>query len=292
MAERLEIDALRALQAIAACGGVTKAAEKLGLSQSAVSHKIKRLEGALDCNLLARQVRGPLFTDAGKRLHDYAVRITSLHDEALADLGKKSLEGTIRLGMTEDSTISDIAGILGRFTRLYPSVSVRTRTSQSMNIQEWLLAGELDLAMMQVFQEDVCHEDQLLFRDSLHWVKSRDFVLELNSPIPFLSFDRNCFYRKWGLSDGQRNGHTFERVFECPSAAGIKSAVRSGLGVALLNGMHLTPDIEVIEDVFPAPPDIAFVARIDSRSRSAPVRALVAEIDREFQRPVSSGAAG
>ena len=78
MVERLEIDALRALRAIRAHGGVTKAASHLGLSQSAVSHKIKRLEAALDCTLLARQAGGPLFTDAGARLHDYAVRITNL----------------------------------------------------------------------------------------------------------------------------------------------------------------------------------------------------------------------
>lgn len=291
MAERLEIDALRALQAIAVHGGVTKAAEKLGLSQSAVSHKIKRLENALDCSLLARQAGGPLFTDAGRRLHDYSVRIVSLHDEALADLGKKSLDGTIRLGITEDVATSDIAGVLGRFTRLYPSVSVRTRTSQSLNVQEWLQEGELDLAMMQVFQDDICPEDRILFDDSLHWVKSRDFELDLTSAVPFLSFDSNCFYRMWGLSDGQRHGHTFEKVLECPSAAGIQSAVRSGLGVALLNGMHLTPDIEVLEDVFPAPPGIAFVARINPKSQSAPVKALIAEIEREFQKPMSLSAA-
>ncbi len=199
---KLEIDALRALRAIGTHGGVTRAADHLGLSQSAVSHKIKRLENALDCNLLARQARGPLFTEAGRRLHDYALRIVNLHDEALADLGKKSLDGTIRLGMTEDATTSDIVEILGRFTRLYPAVNVRIRTSQSLNVQAWLNAGELDLAMMQVFKEDVRQDDQPLFVDSLHWVKSRDLELDTSKPIPFLSFDNNCFYRKWGFSEG------------------------------------------------------------------------------------------
>ncbi|MFK8035968.1 MAG: LysR family transcriptional regulator [Hyphomicrobiales bacterium] len=286
MNERLEIDALRALQAIAVHGGVTKAAEKLGLSQSAVSHKIKRLESALDCNLLARQAGGPLLTDAGKRLHDYGVRIIRLHDEALADLKKKSLDGTIRLGMTEDAATSDIAGILAQFTRLYPSVNVRTRTSQSLNIQEWLRNDELDLAMVQVFQDDIRSDDQQLFNDSLYWVKSRDFKLDLNTPVPFLSFDDNCFYRKWGFTEGLLNGHTFETVLECPSAAGIQSAVRSGLGVALLNGMHLSPDIEVIKDEFPTPPNITFVVRINPQNQTAPVKALLTEIARGFQKLV------
>lgn len=283
LTERLEIDALRALRAIGTNGGVTKAAKQLGLSQSAVSHKIKRLESALDCTLLARQSGGPLFTDPGRRLHDYALRIINLHDEALADLGKKTLDGTIRLGMTEDATTSDIAGILGRFTRLYPSVGVRMRTSQSLNVQAWLHADELDLAMMQVFTKDVEPDDQILFDDSLHWVKSRDFEMDLSRPIPFLSFDNNCFYRKWGFTEGLQKGHSFDKILECPSAAGIQSGVRSGLGIALLNGMHITDDMEVIENVFPSPPAITFVARVNPKRRSAPIKVLVSEIAREFR---------
>ncbi len=288
MASKLEIDALRALRTIGTHGGVTKAANQMGLSQSAVSHKIRRLENALDCDLLARQAGGSLFTEAGKRLHDYALRIISLHDEALADLGKKSLDGTIRLGMTEDATTSDIAGILGRFTRLYPSVNVRTRTSQSLNVQTWLDSGELDLEMMQVFKEDVCENDLVLFEDSLHWVKSCDLVLDPSRSIPFLSFDNNCFYRKWGFSEGLQQGHSFEKVLECPSAAGIQSGVRSGLGIALLNGLHITPDIEIIKNLLPTPPSITFVARTNPKSRSASVKTLVNEIAREFQEPPSS----
>lgn len=290
MAERLEIDAMRALCAIGTSGGVTNAARQLGVSQSAVSHKIKRLERALDCTLLARQSGGPLFTEAGKRLHDYAIRIVNLHDEALSDLGKKNLKGAIRLGMTEDATTSDIVGILGRFTRLYPSVSVRTRTSQSLNVQAWLQADELDLAMMQVFTTDVEPQDQVLFDDTLHWVKSKDYELDLSRPIPFLSFDTNCFYRKWGFSEVLQEGRSFEKVLECPSAAGIQSGVRSGLGIALLNGMHVTEDVDVIESLFPSPPSITFVARINPKSRSAPINALITEIAREFRSPASLSA--
>ncbi|MEP0943910.1 MAG: LysR family transcriptional regulator [Rhizobiaceae bacterium] len=282
MPERLEIDAMRALLAILECGGVTRAAERLGLSQSAVSHKMRRLEQSLNCDLLARRAGGPLLTDAGERLCAYARRMMDLHDEAIADLGRKQLAGTIRLGMTEDTTTSDISRILGRFVRLYPEVSVRTRTSQSLNVQEWLQAGELDIAVMQVFSNDVQPDDLVLFDDSVNWVKSAGFDLNPSQPVPFLSFDTNCFYRQWGFAEGQALGHRFEKVLECPSAAGIQSAVRSGLGVALLNGMHLTPDMELVEGVFPPPPAITFVARRHPRGRSAPINALIEEIAREY----------
>src|SRR5215510_6732838 len=82
-AQRLDIDALRALCAIEDSGGVTRAAELLGLSQSAVSHKVKRLESSLECELLRRRPGAPLFTAAGQDLLAYAKRILGIHDEAL-----------------------------------------------------------------------------------------------------------------------------------------------------------------------------------------------------------------
>ena len=70
---RLDIDALRALRAIQQHGGVTRAAEALGLTQSAVSHKVKRLETSLDCDLLNRRAGAPMFTSAGQDLLDLSL---------------------------------------------------------------------------------------------------------------------------------------------------------------------------------------------------------------------------
>jgi molybdate transport repressor ModE-like protein len=281
MAERLDIEGLRALLAIATHGGVTRAAEHLALSQPAVSHKIKRLETVLDCDLLARRAGGPLFTEAGERLLDYAQRMMDLHDEALAALGKKTLAGTIRLGMTEDTTGGDVARILGRFTRLHPATRVRTRISQSLTLNDWLAAGEIDIAVMQIFRHEVRPDALVLYQDRLHWIKSHDLQLDLSGPVPFLAFDSNCFYKHWANAEGAQAGHRFEAVLECPSAAGILSSVRSGLGVALMNGLHLSPDMEVIEGIFPDPPPIAYVVRTRPKTRNDAVQALVREISRE-----------
>lgn len=129
---RLDIDALRALRAIQQHGGVTRAAEALGLTQSAVSHKVKRLETSLDCDLLNRRAGAPMFTSAGQDLLDYAARILGLHDEALLSLTKTDLAGRIQLGLTEDTTCTDLSRILGRFHRLHPQVAVRTKVRMSV----------------------------------------------------------------------------------------------------------------------------------------------------------------
>ena len=138
MNRRLEISALQTLCAVQDHGGVTRASEHLSLSQSAVSHKIKRLESSIDCELLSRRAGAPALTAEGERLVAYARRILALHDEALLSLGKRSLSGKIRLGMTEDTTSSDLSRILGRFTRLHPNISVRTHVRQSLMLEREL----------------------------------------------------------------------------------------------------------------------------------------------------------
>lgn len=281
---RLDIDALRAVRAIRQHGGVTRAAEALGLTQSAVSHKIKRLEGSLDCEILARRPGAPVFTKQGEELLNYAERILSLHDEALLSLTKTNLSGRILLGLTEDTTCSDLSRILGRFHRLHPQVSVRTRVRMSLVLRAMLDRGELDAAIIQVFAHEIRPADVVLFREGLHWVKSRELTLAPDGAVPFLSFDDDCFYRRWALDIGQDGGAMLETVFECTSAAGITAAVNAGLGVALLSDRHLRPEMEVIVDRLPKPPTLAYVIRRASKTRNPALDSLIAEVNTEICR--------
>lgn len=280
MNERLDIEALRALLAVAEQGGVTRAAEHLGLSQPAVSHKIRRMEEALGCKLLARRAGGPLLTEEGERLLIYAQRMSDLHDEAVAALGQRPLSGALRLGLTEDVTASQLTRIMGRFARVHPNVQLRTRISQSLTLQAWLEAGEIDLAVMQIFQSDLHEHDVVLLEDNLHWIKSPDLELEAGAPVPLVAFDDQCFYKHWALKEGARAGLPFVTALECPSTAGVLAAVRAGLGVALMNGRHLDDGLERVEGLFPAPPSIAYVAR--GGRRNAVAKALAEAIGREI----------
>lgn len=96
--------------------------------------------------------------------------------------------------------------------------------------------GELDAAIVQVFTHEVRPSDLVLYREGLHWVKHPELMIPQGEPIPFLSFDDECFYRQWALDMGQENV-VLETVFECSSAAGIVSAVNATMGVALLTAL-------------------------------------------------------
>ncbi|MCE6957704.1 LysR family transcriptional regulator [Cereibacter sphaeroides] len=276
---RLDIDALRVLRAIHQHGGITRAAEALGLTQSAVSHKVKRLETSLDCELLTRRSGAPLFTGAGEDLLDYAKRILGLHDEALLSLTRTDLAGRILLGLTEDTTCSDLSRILGRFHRLHPQVAVRTKVRMSLVLREMLDRGELDAAILQVFAHEVRPTDVVLFREALNWVKLAGVPLPEDGPIPFLCFDDDCFYRHWAMDIGQDDGALLETVFECASAAGIVAGVLAGLGIALISERHLRPEMEIIRTRLPSPPALAYVVRRARKTRNPALDSLVSEIE-------------
>lgn len=280
---RLEIDALRALSAIRNHGGITRAATALGLSQSAVSHKIKRLEVSLDCELLGRKPGAPMFTAAGEDLLEYAGRILGLHDEALLSLSKTPLAGRLLLGFTEDTACTDLARILGRFRRLHPNVTVRSKVRMSLVLRGMLERGELDAAIVQVFNHEVRPTDVVLYREGLHWVKHPELVIRQNEPIPFLSFDDDCFYRQWAFDLGQDDA-ILETVFECSSAAGIVSAVNATMGVALLSERYIHGEMQIIADRLPLPPSLAYVVRRARKSRNPALDNLVREIERDAGR--------
>lgn len=275
MTQRLETDALRVLCAVQDHGGITRASEKLALTQSAVSHKIRRLERSIDCALLTRRSGAPLLTEDGQRLLGYARRIVALHDEALQSISRQPLSGHVRLGMTEDVTSSDLSRILGRFTRLHPEVSVRTHVRQSLVLQNELQRGEIDLGIMQLFAHQVQPGDVELYSDKLHWVRAHDLNLPASGPVPFLAYDDQCFFLQWAM---QQHEPALETVLQCASSAGIASAVQAGIGVSLLPERYVTDEMAVLGAPFPAPPRLAYVVRVGARARTRPVKALAREI--------------
>jgi len=280
---RLDIDALRVLSALRQHRGITRAAAALGLSQSAVSHKIKRLEISLDCELLGRKRGGPMFTAAGEELLEYAGRILGLHDEALLSLSKTTLVGRLLLGFTEDTACTDLARILGRFRRLHPDVTVRSKVQMSLALRRMLERGELDAAIVQVFSHEVRPTDVVLHRQRLHWVKHAELLIEENLPVPFLSFGDDCFYRQWALDVGQEDA-VLETIFECSSTAGIVSAVNARMGVALLSDRYIHGGMQILSNRLPPPPSLAYVVRRARKPRNPALDNLVQEIQRGVDR--------
>jgi DNA-binding transcriptional LysR family regulator len=236
---RLDIDSLRTFKTVLELGGVTRAAQRLNITQSAVSHKLARLEGRIGRPILLKRNGGIGPTAEGESLLDYAERLIALHDEAAERFRPSRLAGHVRLGATEDTIGEKLAGILGRFRRLHPQVALSIRMAQSLVLQRWLDAAEIDLAIMQAFVGEKRRGDRELWREDLIWVGAADHSVELGSTVPFVSFDENCFYRQAARKALAKKGRTLDVVLECPSVSGVTAGVRHGLGVGLIGRRYL-----------------------------------------------------
>lgn len=101
----MELRQLRQFMAIAECGTMREAADYLLVSQSALSHSLKALEGELDCQLFERTNRNLVLTPYGKTLLRYARSISSDVDAAMADLQAMKRAEANRVRIVCDSLI-------------------------------------------------------------------------------------------------------------------------------------------------------------------------------------------
>jgi DNA-binding transcriptional LysR family regulator len=124
--QRGRLDDLQAFVAVARERSFTKAAAKLGVSQSALSHTLRELEERLGVRLLSRTTRSVAPTEAGERLlRNIGPRFEEIEAEvaAVSELREKPA-GTIRITATENATETILVPKLARLLREYPDIKV------------------------------------------------------------------------------------------------------------------------------------------------------------------------
>jgi DNA-binding transcriptional LysR family regulator len=124
--QRGHLDDLLAFLAVAREGSFTKAAAKLGVSQSALSHTMRELETRLGVRLLSRTTRSVAPTEAGERLlHSLGPRFDEIDAElvAVSELRERPA-GSIRITATEYALDTILWPKLVKFLRQYPDIKV------------------------------------------------------------------------------------------------------------------------------------------------------------------------
>jgi LysR family transcriptional regulator for metE and metH len=122
----LELRHLRLLQAIADAGGLTAAAERLHLTQSAVSHQLKALEDALGLPLVERGGRPVALAPAGRRLLDLARATQPLVDGALRDLARlhEGAAGELRIAVECHTCYDWLMPAMDAYRDVWPAVEL------------------------------------------------------------------------------------------------------------------------------------------------------------------------
>ncbi|WP_433274854.1 LysR family transcriptional regulator [Pseudonocardia xinjiangensis] len=141
---------LRVLLAVAEQGGFTLAAERIGMSQPAVSRAVATLEDELGTSLFTRRRDGITLTEAGHRAVFHArgalTHFDLLRTEVAAIGGQ--VTGTLRLASVPSATGTLIAPQLGTFAERYPQVQVRLFEGEEPEVRTWLDQGAADVGVI------------------------------------------------------------------------------------------------------------------------------------------------
>jgi LysR family nitrogen assimilation transcriptional regulator len=146
----MELESLRLLVSVADHASFTRAATKSGMTQSALSRQVQRLEREFNARLLYRDGRGVKLTEAGKRLVDLGKHIFRSVEELKEDLlvASSRFRGTVTLGLPPSFGSAISVALVRRFSKDYPEARLHVVVAYSGALADWLEAGQIDVAVL------------------------------------------------------------------------------------------------------------------------------------------------
>ncbi|WP_294771455.1 LysR substrate-binding domain-containing protein [uncultured Rhodoferax sp.] len=146
----MELRQLRYFIAIADCGSFSKAAERVFIAQSALSHQMAQLEDELGASLFHRSRRGVELTDAGSRFLPHAVSILRQADDAVASVrsGASAPSGKVVFGLPHSASNALALPLLRAVREQLPLVQLELTEELTGNLSKQLRSGQINLAVL------------------------------------------------------------------------------------------------------------------------------------------------
>ena len=279
-----EFDLLRSFVAVSENGGFTRAAERVGRTQSTISLQIKKLEDNLGKRVFERDGRTLQLTPDGEVLLTYARRLLQIADEARARLTEPEIQGSVRLGTPEDFATVYLPDVLARFARNHPLVNLEVNCNFSFNLLEGFGRGEYDLVLVKREPQGPAGGTSV-WRDTLVWVASPSVSLDSDGSIPLILAPAPDVYRKRALAALEAMGRQWRIVFTSPSSEGLLAAVRAGLGVTVLSKSMVPDGLKLLESAqgLPTLPDTEIALYLAPGALSLASQLLAEDIKRSLE---------
>ncbi|MEM6486950.1 MAG: LysR family transcriptional regulator [Pseudomonadota bacterium] len=251
MIRNLDLTALRSLVTVADLGGITKAANRLNLTQSAVSMQLKRLEEGLGQPLLDRTARTVALTPQGEQLLSYARRLLSLNDEALGRLTAGEFEGEVRFGVPADIVYPHVPAILKRFDRAFPRMRLSLISSNTRELRAMMTEGKADVILTTESTRDP--GGITLSAQRLVWIGAPGGSAARQRPLR-LAFEQACIFRHWAQQALDDAGIPWEMAVDTGSTRTVEASVSADLTVHVLLENAVTAQFEKIDPSLGLPP--------------------------------------
>ncbi|WP_145946014.1 LysR family transcriptional regulator [Paenibacillus sp. Y412MC10] len=220
---------------------LTKAADQLNLTQSAVSRAIISLELELGIQLLTRGRSSVRLSHDGERLWKYMKEMLQLQENMLQEVDqiKGLVRGTVTIGTFTSVSIHWLPDILQRFQQKYPQIEIRLLDGHYQDIERWITDGTADFGFVNMPSSHGL-ETTMLIQDRMVCVMPADHKHNVKSTIslediadePFIMPAKGCDTDVRAWFDGHA---AVPRVrFELEDDHAIMAMVRCGLGVSIL----------------------------------------------------------
>ncbi|CAD6554119.1 HTH-type transcriptional regulator GltC [Paraburkholderia metrosideri] len=228
----LDLDVMAMIVAVADTGNISRAAEVVHRSQSAVSMQIKTLETALGKPLFVRKPRNVVPTQDGEVLLTYARRMLALRDEAWAAVVRPDVTGRVSIGVPDDYASSLLPPILKKFSVTYPKVEIQVVGLPSVALAPMVKDGSVDL---------VCAtrvkglSGEFIRFEPMEWAAAPSaHEIWQERPLPIAVFLPGSVARENAIRSLERAKITYRTSYESPSLLGLISMAEAGLAVVSL----------------------------------------------------------
>lgn len=274
-------------------GGFGRAAERLHMTQPAVSGRISQIEARFGVRLLDRNANRPAVpTPKGMELYAYAERMLALRSELEATLaGGNNLCGIVRIGAAETLVHTLLNLFIQRLHHLHPGITPEITVDISPSLQTMLLTGELDVAMLLGPVNEPRVRNVLLCDYAMAWVASPalpipDITLGLAELArwPILSYARGTLPHVQLSALFSRPDLPPARIFASSSLASIVCMAVDGIGIGVVPQVVAQSDLAAgrlrLLTVQPLLPPLRFTASTLATSVSS-LAATVADVARQ-----------
>jgi DNA-binding transcriptional LysR family regulator len=241
---------LQCFLSVASTGSFTKAAERIGRTQSAVSQQICKLEDFLGKSLIQRG-KVLVLTNEGQIFEAYARKILAMHLEVVDRFKTPNLTGQIRFGLPEDFATRFLADVLVDFVRIHPRIFLNIECDLTLNLFERFKKNEFDLVLVKMSRPEDFPNGIDVWSEKLEWVGDKNLLTSFfdnQKPLPLILSPHPCVYRSRAIKALEDANIKWQVVFSSPSYNGTIAAVKAGLGITILPKIMIPNQLQVLNN--------------------------------------------
>lgn len=239
---------LRIFQTVCKSGSITATADKLNISQPAVSIAIHELEAFYNTKLFERMNRRIYVTETGKLLRQYADTILAQFDESIDVIRNNSASMTCRIGVNVTCAETNLSAWVHRIESEVDGIMLNIHVSNASEIERMIADNEIDIAIVDNIPGQTKFESRLLYSEKMCVVCSPDLyvdkmtIADLHTK-PLLLREKGSGTRNSVEAAFFRHGLTPVPYAESISTLSLIRMVKNGIGYAILPGKTVEEEL-------------------------------------------------